>query len=196
MAAPKTACKAIFEQLQTYFSGEHQKVLVDAMGFSSVVHLRVGSFSAKDIPAGGLTELDRLSYVVHAIDSQCSIVPVGSYKKTPIGEIQRNEAFRGLRADAASQLSSYMHLRPCQHSLKQRQCARKDDVFVGDFLDNATENECKNEWTLGRDITQSTCTLRNRHWPGFLAFHRSNTPVFGSFYLGSGIKNVDLAFMI
>jgi hypothetical protein len=29
-----------------------------------------------------------------------------------------------------------------------------------------------------------------------MAFHRANTHVYGSFYMGNGIKNVDLAFMI
>jgi radial spoke head protein 9 len=67
---------------------------------------------------------------------------------------------------------------------------------VNDFLDNAADCECKEEWTVGRDITQSTAILRNRHWPGFFAFHRNNTPVFGAFYLGNGIKNVDLEFML
>jgi len=61
--------------------------LVDSMGFSQVVQLRAGSFNAKDLPAAGLTELDRLSYVVHQIDEQCSVVPVGSFKRTPVGEI-------------------------------------------------------------------------------------------------------------
>jgi hypothetical protein len=90
------------------------------MGFSSVCHLRAGSFNAKDIPSCGLTELDRLSYVVHTIDCHCSIVPVGSYKRTPLGEIQKNEAFRGLKADVSACLESYMHLRKCQHFAKQQ----------------------------------------------------------------------------
>ena len=118
LAPPNTHCKSIFDQIQCYFSGEHQKVLVDSMGFSSVGILRSGSFNVKDIPACGLTELDRLSFVVHAIDHHCSIVPIGSFKRTPIGEIQKNEAFRGLKADASANLQSYMHLRKCQHVAK------------------------------------------------------------------------------
>ena len=119
LEAPKCKCSSIFDQIQCYFTGEHQKVLVDSMGFSSVCQLRAGSFKAKDIPTQGLTELDRLSYVVHYIDNHCTIVPVGSFKRTPIGEIQKNEAFRGLRADASACLCSYMHLRKCKNPEKQ-----------------------------------------------------------------------------
>jgi hypothetical protein len=51
------------------------------------------------IPVRGLTELDRLSYVVNQIDNDCHLVPRGSVKKTPLMEVRRNEAFRGLKAD-------------------------------------------------------------------------------------------------
>ena len=35
------------------------------------------------IPPKDLTELDRLAYVVFAIENDCSIAPVGSFKMTP-----------------------------------------------------------------------------------------------------------------
>ena len=51
------------------------------------------------IPSCGLTELDRLAYVVNQIDSDCFIVPRGSVKKIPLNEIRKNEAFRGLNPE-------------------------------------------------------------------------------------------------
>lgn len=153
LAGPKDSLRSVFDQLQGYFSGEHQRVLVDKMGFCSVTHLAAGSFDPKDLPAGGLTELDRLSYTVHQIDQQCSIVPVGSYKRTPLGEIQRNEAFRGLKHDASNELKNYMIFRPAHQRAKKEASDRKDDVFVADFLDNAAEVANKGGWTIVRDTT-------------------------------------------
>ena len=41
-------------------------------------------------------ELDRLVYVVYAIENDCCIAPAGAYKMTPTHQVRRNEAFRGL----------------------------------------------------------------------------------------------------
>jgi hypothetical protein len=83
-----------------------------------------------------LTELDRLSYTVHEIDCQCTVVPVGSYKKTPLGEITRNDAWEGCMMDKVDDLNSYMYFRVATQKDKKSMCERKADVFVADFLDN------------------------------------------------------------
>ena len=55
------------------------------------------------IPPKDLTELDRLTFVIYAIENDCSIAPVGAFKMTPTHQVRRNEAFRGLAgADAGS----------------------------------------------------------------------------------------------
>jgi hypothetical protein len=59
----------------------------------------------------GVTEIDRLSYVVHQIDSDCHIVPIGSIKKIPLKEVRKNEAFRGLKGDQVFDLKNYVHFR-------------------------------------------------------------------------------------
>jgi len=38
--------------------------------------------------------------------------------------------------------------------------------------------------------------VRNLFWPGYYAFHRLSSDRFGSVYIGDGIKNADLPFMI
>ena len=52
-----------FDQMKTYFTGEYDKILIEVAGASPVV-------IDEDIviPAKNVTELDRLSYVVHQID--------------------------------------------------------------------------------------------------------------------------------
>jgi radial spoke head protein 9 len=39
-------------------------------------------------------------------------------------------------------------------------------------------------------------TTRSFLWPGYFAFHRMSTDLFGSAYIGDGTKNIDLPFMI
>jgi hypothetical protein len=38
--------------------------------------------------------------------------------------------------------------------------------------------------------------LRNKLWPGYYAYHRANTSIFGGVYIGYALKNLDLPFMI
>jgi radial spoke head protein 9 len=169
---------------------------VNDHGFSYVLHLNKEVFNAKDLPKSGLTELDRLSFVIHQIDSQCFLVPVGSFKRTPLGEVHVNEAFSGLSLAAAANLNSYMHFRVCHQADKIAAHERNDDIYVEDFLDNAAKVKHHGGWTVTKDTSCTTGILRSRLWPGFMVFHRANTNVYGNFYMGNGIKNVDIAFMI
>ena len=59
-----------------------------------------------------LTELDRLTYVIYAIENDCTIAPIGAFKMTPTHQVRRNEAFRGLPNNAESlQLKNFLHFR-------------------------------------------------------------------------------------
>lgn len=161
------------------------------------MHLEPNSFNPKVIPAKGITELDRLSFVVHTIEHQCQIVPFGSYKKTPLGEVKRNEAYRGRKLDELKDLSQYAHLRPVFSREKIEQAARKEDIFVHDFLDNVSKDNPKGIWTIiAPQNVHSVVTLRNKLWPGFSVFARANTPIYGSVYLGNGICDNDFLFMV
>ena len=59
-----------------------------------------------------ITELDRLSYTVHQIEGRCQVVPLGALKKTPLGEITRNDAWEGVKIAQVDKLESYMYFRP------------------------------------------------------------------------------------
>lgn len=63
------------------------------------------------IPAKNFTELDRLASVVHLIEEECQIVPVGAIKILPTHELIRNPGFRGLKIEEAAKLTSYLHYR-------------------------------------------------------------------------------------
>ena len=58
-----------------------------------------------------ITELDRLSYVVHSIDHDCAIVPYESQKTTITGKLLPNVGYIGQSQNQISHLSNYRHLR-------------------------------------------------------------------------------------
>lgn len=39
-------------------------------------------------------------------------------------------------------------------------------------------------------------TLRSLLWPGYVGYHRTNSNIFGGAYFGTGVKNVDLPFLL
>ena len=90
-----------------------------------------------------------------------------------------------------------MQLRPCEQKEKCELAAREEDTFCHDFLDNAALQKPDQGWTIKRDeFNQAVVVLRSRLWPGFTAFSRANAPIYGSLYIGSGLKQLDLPFMI
>jgi radial spoke head protein 9 len=86
-----------------------------------------------------------------------------------------------------------------QNSVKRSVRDRQEDIFEVAFLDGAHEagtNWTADSWTVMKDTTQQLGVLRSRLWPGFVAFHRAQTNIYGNFYCGNGVQNTDLVFMI
>lgn len=67
------------------------------------------------------TELDRLAYVIRAIDNDCSCVPNGSFKLTPTHEIRYNDSFTGLGIEDGQTLEKYQHFRQPSTESKKNQ---------------------------------------------------------------------------
>ena len=147
------------------------------------------------LPAKGLTELDRLAHVVSQIESDCQIVPRGAVKKIPLEEIRKNEAFKGLKADQAFMVSNYFHFRSPLLKKNIELNARKEGVYNDDFLDNAEEDMPKGTSSVLKDTMGTVAVLRSKLWPGYYAFHKSNSDIYGGFYVGNGCKALDIPFM-
>ncbi len=90
---PLDQLTAEFNELNVFFSGEHDRVVLDKPVSAPVV---VDAEEGIIIPAKYATELNRLSHVVSQIENNCAVVPRGSYKFNPLKETVQNEAFRGL----------------------------------------------------------------------------------------------------
>lgn len=190
-----SSCGALFDQIQTVFTGEFEKVIVRADGVSQFVYVDDFLRAQIKIPAQGITELDRLSYVVHQVDSDCTIVPMGSVKKTPLNEVRKNEAFRGLKADQAFDVSNYVHFREPLLKKNIELNVRKEGVYNHAFLDCAAEDLPKGGWTVMADTLGKTAILRSKLWPGAYSYHKINSQNYGSVYIGNGIKALDIPFM-
>ena len=73
---------------------------------------------------------------------------------------------------------------------------REEAFYNNDFLDEITTDLPKNSWSITKDCTQSVATVRNLLWPGYYAYHRAHTSIQGGLYIGYGIRNQDLPFML
>jgi radial spoke head protein 9 len=190
-----STCRPLFDALQCVFTGEFNKTIVEGNGISQFVYADKDLLSRCKIPSRGITELDRLSHVVHQIDSDCHIVPRGSVKKIPLKETRLNEAFRGLRANEVFDISNYTHFRAPLSKEKVDLNARNEGVYNNDFLDNAQDDIPAGTWSVLKDTTGSCSVIRSKLWPGYYSYHKANTNIFGSLYIGNGCKAVDMPFM-
>lgn len=191
LPAPLPHFTAQFNELNVYFTGEHDRVIIEQAISAPVV-------IDEDLilPSKMVTELNRLSHVVHSIEKNCAVVPRGAFKFTPLKETIRNEAFKGLAKENAFSLSSWQHFRVVSQPEKVSIMQRDEAVYNNGFLDDIQVDYPKGCWSLVKDCTESIANLRNSLWPGFYAFHRLNTPLYGSLYIGHGIRNNDLPFMV
>ncbi|KAM3137738.1 hypothetical protein pb186bvf_010158 [Paramecium bursaria] len=157
-------------------------------------------------PPKNFLEVDRLSYIVQAIEFDCAIVPVGAFRLTPTHELRYNDSFQGLNQQQARDLNNFQHYRaPTDQDKKELICnfheiifkiARDDALFHYNFLDPLSIDEPKGQWNIQSDSSKNYITVRNLQWPGFIGYHIANTPAFGYVYFGDGIKNIDLGFQL
>jgi len=178
-------------KFSTLFSGEFDTVLVESNHPPKVIDAEAGIV----LPPKHLTELDRLSITVQEIDRACFCVPRGALKYNPLHVVSHNEAFKGLSTEESNDLANWQHFRQVEHHSKKELIARDEAVYSDNFLDSIAEDKPTACWSLLRDTTGSVAVLRSQLWPGYYAYHRSNTAVYGSAYIGDGIQNIDLPFM-
>ncbi len=147
-------------------------------------------------PLKNFTELDRLHYTVRAIENDCHVIPHGSFKLTTRHEVRRNEAFTGLPKDKAFCISQWSHFRNVQCQEKKAQIEQESAIYKVDFLDEACCDQPKGQWSVQKDSTKTVACVRNLQWPGHFAWHKVGSGVHGNCYVGDGLKNGDLAFML
>lgn len=67
--------------MPTFFTGQHEKIIAKEAGEQK----KVITIDGEEFPvkAKNFTELDRLSIIVHLIDHDCQVVPLGAFKMLP-----------------------------------------------------------------------------------------------------------------
>lgn len=185
----------VCEKLRTFpslFTGEFDQVLVQSNAQPKVIDAANGII----LPPKHLTELDRLSVVVHQIDKRCSAVPRGVMKYTASHQVCQNEAFRGLSCQDAMNLCNWQHMRAVCTDEKKELIARHEAIYNDRFLDELESDMPNKCWSVLSDVTKTVAIIRSQLWPGFFAYHRCNTNIHGCVYIGDGLRNHDLAFML
>jgi radial spoke head protein 9 len=115
---------------------------------------------------------------------------------TPQHELHENRNFYGLDGTSALSHGYWLHFRAPQSSEAKANLEEESVIFNSNFLDNLEADLPKGVWSLQLDHQKKNVNVRNMLWPGYYAFHRLSSSVFGSVYIGDGVKNADLPFMV
>lgn len=195
----------LVERFNVNFTGEPEKILQEAPPAENEEENKEDENADKDslasteedkVPPKNFVELDRLAYVIRAIDHDCAVVPEGAFRITPAHELTRNKAFEGIPRKSLNNIKHYLHFRNVQSTEKRDQLDTDDALFTYDFLDPVDKDVPAGSWSLQVDPSGSLSTLKNFLWPGFFAYHKANSQQFGYIYVGEGVKNADLPFML
>lgn len=123
------------------------------------------------VPPKELTEIDRVNYVVNAIETDCQIAPVGAYKMTASHQVRRNEAFKGLTPEQSLSTGSYLHFRNVLDDGKKKQLDLPSAPFDALFLEGIKGDQPNGCWNFQHDLGKQTVLGRNLLWPGFNFYH-------------------------
>ncbi|XP_024147385.1 radial spoke head protein 9 homolog [Oryzias melastigma] len=142
-----------------------------------------------------VTEEKRLAVTVHQIDEEASVVPRGAFIRSPSGPVQINRSFSGLSESEAKRLENFMHFRESKDLPREKQQKAEWTPAI-DFLDVLSEDIPKGSWSLQLECASRVCVLRSLLWLGLTFYHVPMTPQHGYVYIGLGMKNLDLPFML
>ena len=110
--------------------------------------------------------------------------------------MRRNEAFSGLEQRDACKVECYLHFRNVQTEAKKKELEEPSAPFNPTFLEQANRDIPMGCWSSQVDATGNLAMLRSLKWIGYSFYHVSCTNKFGGFYLGDGLKNLELQFQI
>ena len=143
-----------------------------------------------------MREIDRLAYIIRAIEMDCAIVPVGSFKLTTNHELHYNQNFKGLNLKNALLMKNWMHFRQPLCQEKKKSIEKAEAIFKFDLLEGLENDLPTNCWSIKSDVAEEFVTVRSLVWQGFMGYHRLNENIFGYAYFGNGVKNVEVNLLI
>ena len=73
---------------------------------------------------------------------------------------------------------------------------REDAVLSPNILDDLARDTPFGSWSIQKNGNNTGVVLRSLLWPGYYAYADMNSSNFGGVYIGDGIKNSDLPFLL
>lgn len=125
--------------------------------------------------------------------------PKGWLKYTPACKFEQNEAFCGLTKEEVFKFENWQFTRKAQGAKKSEIediFARGEAIYNPNVLETVADEFPKKAWSIQKDTTGTVATLKSHLWPGLYAYHRCNTNISGFLYMGDGIRNDNLPFMV
>jgi hypothetical protein len=89
----------------------------------------------------------------------------------------------------AQQLQNYLRLKNIKDGF-QTDGVEEPSINIA----NNIEDEKKN-WLIKSSSNGNVITLNSLLWPGYICYVKPNTNTFGSVYMGTGQKNLDMEFI-
>jgi len=140
-----------------------------------------------------VTELHRLARTVTLIDVETGIVPHSAYFVCPHGQVTRNPSFNALSVGEAQMLSAFARTGTTLATLEANPRMEPSELHKMKTLE---DDKPDGLWGLTFETDRMLVTIRNRFFPGHMFFIQVGTKVWGTVYRGSGLRNLDVAFML
>jgi hypothetical protein len=137
--------------------------------------------------------------MIQEIDDATSVAPIGAYTLTSSQKVVANNFYKGLSVAEGFSMNAYLHLRAPHHNGADKNNNTTNISAMAksrEFLDMVANDAPKGAWSLKHDAPNNLFVLRSLLYPGYVHFNVIGTPVYGSRYVGTGLKTWDLAFML
>eukprot|EP00604_Paraphysomonas_vestita_P003033 CAMPEP_0174821326 /NCGR_PEP_ID=MMETSP1107-20130205/6726_1 /TAXON_ID=36770 /ORGANISM="Paraphysomonas vestita, Strain GFlagA" /LENGTH=167 /DNA_ID=CAMNT_0016038227 /DNA_START=376 /DNA_END=879 /DNA_ORIENTATION=- len=140
-------------------------------------------------------EVHRVSYTIQQIDHDCSIIPRGSLVVDATKKVIFNNYYTGLSYHTSAELRAYYHFRYPENP-QGIAAMKKPGIIKADFLDCITKDVPTEMWIVSQNSSGTHSYLRNLYWEGYNFYAIIGSAEYGGAYYGSGVPNLDLAFML
>ena len=135
----------------------------------------------------------RLAAFVQSCSESCAVIPRGAYVRNELGNVVQSKAFHGLDEEHAGKLTSYFHKRPLPATSAMEKQHLNPTV---DCMPSIQSDIPKGVWRVALDDITGTVFGSSLRFPGAVFYHKPHTQSYGYYYVGDGLENSDLAFML
>lgn len=144
-----------------------------------------------------MKEEDRLASTVRMISSECAVIPRGALSLRQDGSITFSSYFQGLNHMEASDINSYQLLRQPKATYTENLIKRPDYNYSTDIFDTIGSILPEGQsFSVNIDSDSGFSVVKSMYWPGMVFFHKLNMNAHGFCYIGNGLRNHDLLFML